>query len=645
MYKKILFLILLFVGYNSSAQRVGDDYECFDVTLKNQPYEHERDADCNLIDDEYVVCLNETVTIFPRLEVDYLNKTDRYTVTSNVFDEAVYPYGPGAPGTDIWGQGGPNVSWDDVSSCVIDLPFKFCFFDKTYDQFVLWSNGILVFYDGTQTCPNGSTRHSFPPRGGMGAPDMPAYYRGSIMGTYQHTHWNLAETPQGRISYHVYGEAPCRKFVVTFYNMPPAGLYPDKCPPPQPLQHHQIVLHETTNVVDINIIQHNACPADIPYDASALAGILSDDGTNYYEPPGREFGPWDAQRESWRFGPAGDELYRVEYYVDNDLTHVVQGTEDDKSFDVMIDRKKKIRARLVVETCEEVWDESWEISLRPAIEIDKLDLEPIVCDAEQESYDLNKLAQMIRDGQSGSGEGVSLCEAFNALNFVYFRSLDDAMNRVNEVTGGEVRDYPIIEGENRVFVRVEPRGIEIQKCFEILETNIIKAPVEVIDKTPVFICNEYTLPVLNNNEYYYKIERLDEFAEYVVKTIPDVYENMKLNEPGYYTVYVKTDNQYGCENVKSFLLYVENCNYPKGISPNFDGDNDYLDLTYNNVQELKIYNRHGKLVYEAGDTYKREWAGQDMNGNILPSGTYFLYVKTINYEYQNWIQLIFEAEN
>src|SRR5690554_5390235 len=568
MYKKILFLTLLLAGYVGSAQRIGDDHECFDIHLRDLPFEHERDANCELEPNEYVVCLNETVNIQPRLGVEYLKKTDRYTVTSNDFDDAVFPIGSTASGTDIWGPGGLNVSWDEISSCVIDLPFKFCFFDITYDQFVVWSNGILVFYDGSLVCPF-TTTQSFPPDGGINDPTMPAFYRGGIFGTYQHTHWNLNETPEGRISYHVYGDAPCRKMVVTFYNMPPAGLYPNDCPPPQPLQHHQIVLHETTNVIDVNIIQHNACPADRPYDASALLGILSHTGADSYEAPNRSFGPWDAQRESWRFGPDGDELYKIEYYVDDVLTYTVPGTEFDKSFDVMIDRKKEIRARLVVETCEEEWDEAWDVSFRSAIEIDKLDLEPIVCDKEQEFYDLNRLAQMIREGQS-SDEGTSLCEEFNALNFLYFRSEEDALNRINEVSGGEIRDYPIIEGENKVYVRVEPRGIEIQKCFEILETNIIKAPVEVIDKVSVFICDEYTLPVLDNNEYYYKVERLDEFAEYVVKTIPDVYENLTINEPGYYYVYVKTDNKYGCENVKSYLLYVESCTYPKGISPNLD---------------------------------------------------------------------------
>ena len=117
-----------------------------------------------------------------------------------------------------------------------------------------------------------------------------------------------------------------------------------------------------------------------------------------------------------------------------------------------------------------------------------------------------------------------------------------------------------------------------------------------------------------------------------------------INKHGYYRVYVKKTNKYGCEDVKTYLLMVENCSYPKGISPNADGENDYLDLTYNNVYELKVYNRYGKLVYEAGKGYKREWAGQDSSGKQLPSGTYFLYVKTKNNEYQDWIQLMYEVK-
>ena len=81
---------------------------------------------------------------------------------------------------------------------------------------------------------------------------------------------------------------------------------------------------------------------------------------------------------------------------------------------------------------------------------------------------------------------------------------------------------------------------------------------------------------------------------------------------------------------------------PKGISPNGDGLNDFLDLTNYNVERLKIYNRLGKLVYKAGK-YQKEWHGQSESGNkLLPSGTYFYVMENIlNDTYTGWIYLIY----
>ncbi len=79
---------------------------------------------------------------------------------------------------------------------------------------------------------------------------------------------------------------------------------------------------------------------------------------------------------------------------------------------------------------------------------------------------------------------------------------------------------------------------------------------------------------------------------------------------------------------------------PKGISPNGDGLNDFLDLSNYSVESLKIYNRLGKLVYKAGK-YEKEWYGQSDSGTkLLPVGTYFYVMQNILRDtYTGWIYL------
>lgn len=74
---------------------------------------------------------------------------------------------------------------------------------------------------------------------------------------------------------------------------------------------------------------------------------------------------------------------------------------------------------------------------------------------------------------------------------------------------------------------------------------------------------------------------------------------------------------------------VGNCVISEGISPNGDGFNDSLDLTFLNdrtgVNKLQIFNRLGTLVFEKNN-YINEWFGQTNDGNDLPTGTYFYVI-------------------
>ena len=68
----------------------------------------------------------------------------------------------------------------------------------------------------------------------------------------------------------------------------------------------------------------------------------------------------------------------------------------------------------------------------------------------------------------------------------------------------------------------------------------------------------------------------------------------------------------------------------QGLSPNGDGDNDCLDLTFLNdrtgIDNVQIFNRYGRKVFESSN-YVNQFCGQDDDGDRLTTGTYFYVIK------------------
>jgi gliding motility-associated-like protein len=75
---------------------------------------------------------------------------------------------------------------------------------------------------------------------------------------------------------------------------------------------------------------------------------------------------------------------------------------------------------------------------------------------------------------------------------------------------------------------------------------------------------------------------------------------------------------------------VEVLELPTGFTPNGDGKNDYLvvkgidDFPDNT---LLVYNRWGSKVFEKNN-YRNDWSGENMDGEPLPAGTYFVIFKS-----------------
>ena len=104
-------------------------------------------------------------------------------------------------------------------------------------------------------------------------------------------HPGLASHP-GNINYYTLGTAPNRIFVVNYYDIVKFGTTCNT--------HNytgQVVLHETSNNIDIYLQQKDSCNGVIP---QSCIGVADTGGTNIYA-PGRTHTNWYAENEGWRF--------------------------------------------------------------------------------------------------------------------------------------------------------------------------------------------------------------------------------------------------------------------------------------------------------------------------------------------------------
>jgi len=233
---------------------------------------------------------NETVscdTPCVDLVATYLQtgETTSYSVSSTTYTP---PY-PFLGGTQLF------IGIDDIWSSIITLPFDFCFFGNTYDQIIVGANGVISFdvsnaggwceWQFSNTIPNTS---------------IP--YPNSINGAYHDLDPSISG---GDINYAVLGTYPCRTFVVNYASVPHFS-----CNNISTTQ--QIVLYETTNVIEVYIEDKPTCSSW--NSGNAVIGIQNVSGTIGYTPPNRNTSLWNASNEAWRFTPDGNPNYIVEWF-------------------------------------------------------------------------------------------------------------------------------------------------------------------------------------------------------------------------------------------------------------------------------------------------------------------------------------------
>ncbi len=180
------------------------------------------------------------------------------------------------------------ISSDDVFSEVITLPFTFNFFGNNYNHLVVSSNGSLNFDTtfASSISPWNLPNASIPDVGN-------SFLHNSILAPYTDLDINTAS---GYLFYYETGIAPYRKIIFSFYNIPMFTCT-------SLLYYSQIILHETSWEIDVNIYNKPLCANW--NSGNSILGIQNIDGTKAYYPANKNGNSqWSVFQNCWRFSPS-----------------------------------------------------------------------------------------------------------------------------------------------------------------------------------------------------------------------------------------------------------------------------------------------------------------------------------------------------
>ena len=210
------------------------------------------------------------------------------------------------PAPNLTGGTPTSLDIDDRWSDVIDLGFEFCFFGETYSQILIGSNGVLSFELDNANSYNEWDLQSWT----SSSPDIlpnssnTTISEANIFGVGH----DIDPSECGEINYMILGSAPARQFVVNYSEVCHFGF---SCP--DYTSTSQIILYESSNVIDVNIIDKPLCTEW--NDGLAVVGVQNIDDTIAFTAPDRNTSAWETTNEFWRFSPSvGDANYSFGWY-------------------------------------------------------------------------------------------------------------------------------------------------------------------------------------------------------------------------------------------------------------------------------------------------------------------------------------------
>lgn len=219
---------------------------------------------------------------------------------------------------------GANAIFNNVDDCwsaPVQLPFAFCYFGQKYTQVVIGANGQVSF-DAINTQPPlipgsnpWSTAGQFAPFNGIG-------YNNCIMAPYHDIDPSVFYAGS-KISWDIYGTAPCRYMVISWDSIPMFSCN-------NLLASQQVVLFESTYLIDINVKEKTLCAGW--NSGVAHEGIQNANGTVAFMVPGRNGTQFTLNSDSYRFTPAGIQTLNYSIVWKDAISGLVLGIGNTLSY-------------------------------------------------------------------------------------------------------------------------------------------------------------------------------------------------------------------------------------------------------------------------------------------------------------------------
>ncbi|MFM8711626.1 MAG: hypothetical protein ACKOC7_10150, partial [Sphingomonadales bacterium] len=232
-------------------------------------------------------------------QVPHIKSTSDYVLRT-------IPFGP-LPYLSASGTQDITLYCDDVFGLKFTLPFPFRFYDSLFSKVVVGSNGLLTF-DTT----NSSLYNTYVITNAI---PSASYARAAIMIAYSDLDPRPrdplitcpdanASLPDRKIEWRVEGTYPCRRFVVSYYNIGTFGR-----PNTTAMNNLQIILYESTGIIDFYLA--NRTTNSSTNAGRAILGIQDWLRARSVSHPTRNATIWNpgAINEGWRFIPNGSTSY------------------------------------------------------------------------------------------------------------------------------------------------------------------------------------------------------------------------------------------------------------------------------------------------------------------------------------------------